>query len=271
MKKFFRGLLKLPVTFYKTLTNFQFYKVLDKLPVSRAIGYIIVISFLMSVIAVIPSAIEVSNSSKDFYREYEQNAPDFKVVDGIMTTGTGEAVFMIDQPGKALAVVFDETDSVSPNSLNEYQSVLLFDSDSIYIKSPVTSQDMPYTVVFQEDIDKESFTAYLGLVNLINIAFIGLYILFFILMSMVGAFFISSFGNLLLTFKRIRLPFGRAYALACYASTLPIFIRTIKNLFMINVAFFDIIYALIGILYFWNAGNAIFNDSIKKENYTATK
>ena len=168
MKKFFRGLLKLPVTFYKTLIDFKYYKVLDKLPVSHAIGYIVVLSLLFSFIAVIPSAIDVSRSSKEFYRQYNEYAPDFQIVDGIMTTGTGSPVFMIDQPGKALVVVFDETDSVTPSSLDEYQSVLLIDSDSIYIKSPLTEQDMQYSTIFPADIDKEGFTAYLGLVNIVK-------------------------------------------------------------------------------------------------------
>ncbi len=264
MKKFFRGLLKLPVTFYKTLTDFKYYKVLDKLPVSSAIGYIVVISLLLSFIAVIPSAVDISRSSKEFYDEYKENAPDFQIIDGRMTTGTGEPVFMIDQPGKALVVVFDETDTVTPSGLNEYQSVLLIDSDSIFIKSPLTSQDLLYTTIFPEDIDKESFTSYLELVNIVNILFLALYIMTFILLNMFGAFFISSFGNLLLSFKRIRLSFRKAYALACYASTLPIVVKTLRHLFMINIMYFDIIYVLLGILYFWNAANNIMKDTLVK-------
>ena len=265
MKRTLRGLLKLPVTFYKSLTSFKYYKVLAKMPVSRAIGYLVVVSLLFSFIAVIPSAVEVSRSSKEFYREYEQNAPDFEIKDGIMTTGVGEPVFMIDQPGKALAVVFDETDTLNKSSLNEYQSVLLMDSDSVYIKSPVTDQDMPYSAIFPADIDKESFTAYLGLVNIINILFLGFFVVMFILLNMLGAFFIASVGNLLLTFKKIRIEFSRAYAIACYASTLPIILKTLRHLFMVNIMFFDIIYVLIGILYFWNAVNNIINNSIPRE------
>ncbi|MBN2882902.1 MAG: DUF1189 domain-containing protein [Clostridia bacterium] len=266
MKKFFRGLLKLPVTFYKTLIDFKYYKVLDKLPVSRAIGYIVVLSLLFSFIAVIPSAIDVSRSSKEFYRQYNEYAPDFQIVDGIMTTGKGSPVFMIDQPGKALVVVFDETDSVTPSSLNEYQSILLIDSDSIYIKTPLTEQDMLHTTIFPADIDKEGFTSYLGLVNIVNILFLGFYVIAFILLNLAGAFFISSFGNLLLSFKRVRLSFGKAYALACYASTLPILVKTLRHVFMVNILYFDIIYVLLGILYFWNAANVILKGAINKDS-----
>jgi len=257
MNKFLRGLLKLPVTFYKTLTDFGYYKVLDKLPVSRAIGYIVVLSLLFSFIAVIPSAISVSRSSKDFFREYNENAPDFQITDGVLTTGTGEPVFMIDQPGKALVVVFDETDTISPGNLNEYQSVLLADSDSIYLKTPLTEQDLPYATIFPVDMDKEGFGSYLGLVKIVNILFLGFYVITFILLNMLGAFFISSFGNLLLSFKHIRLNFGKAYALACYSSTLPIIVKTLRHVLMINIMYFDIIYVLLGILYFWNAANKI--------------
>lgn len=257
MKKATKGFLKLPTTFIKTLIDFKYYKVLDKLSKGQAILYIILISFFLSIIAVIPSSIAINKSMKEFQNLYYANAPEFTIEDGKMSLYQTAPVYMINDSGKAFVVVFDDTDTLSEVDFREYESVLLLDSDSAYLRSPVGTQDIPYSTVFPNGINKEGFAAYLDLVKLTNIIFIVIYILIFILFNIIGAFFISSLGNLLLSFKRLTMKFTRSFALACYASTLPIVLKTLMHVFSLNLRYFNAIYVLVGILYFWNAANAI--------------
>ncbi|MBN2558548.1 MAG: DUF1189 family protein [Clostridia bacterium] len=268
MKKFLRSLLKFPKVFIKTLTDFKYYSVLDKLPSGRAVMYLLLLSFLLSIVAVLPAAFAIDRSVKEFYRVYEESAPDFTIAGGRMTTGTGGPVRMIDEPGKALAVIFDETDSIAEYDLREYESALLMDSDSVLIKTPFSKQDIPYAAIFPEGTDKDDFSKYLGLVTLSNIIFIALFIILFILFNMIGAFFISSVGNIFLSFKRVRIGFARSYALACYASTLPVVLKTLRLLFALEIRYFDIIYVLIGLLYFWNGANHSFKAIIEESRRT---
>lgn len=266
MNKFSRGFLKLPKIFIKSLTNFKFYRTLVKLPISHGILYIIVISFLFSIISVLPSAFAVNDSVKKFSQLYEDNAPDFIIQDNKMTTSQGEPVYMIDDPGKSFAVIFDETDSISPGHLSEYESALLLDSDSLFLKTPLSEQDTPYANLFPDGMDKVTFLGYMGLIKLSNYIFIALFILFFIFMSMLGAFFIASIGNLLLTFKKMPLRFSNSFAIACYASTLPILFKTIMHFFGLQIMFSDVIYVLLGVLYFWNGTNTLPKKVTIKEN-----
>jgi hypothetical protein len=257
MRKSTRGFLKLPETFYKALTSFKYYKTLDKLNRGQAILYIVVISLLLSIIAVIPASISINNSMREFTALYEANAPDFMIEDGRMTIGRPAPVYMIDDEGKGFVVVFDDTDTLTEADFREYESVLLLDSDSIFLRSPLGNQDMPYTMVFPDGIDKEGFSAYMWFVKLTNLIFIGLYIILFILLNLLGAFFISAIGNLLLSFKRMSMRFTRSFALACYASTLPIILKTIMHVTSLNLQYFNAIYVIVGVLYFWNAGTLI--------------
>jgi len=257
MKKPTRGFLKLPETFYKTLTNFKYYKTLDKLSRGQAILYIILISLLFSIIAVIPSALAVNRSMSDFHDMYEANSPDFVIEEGTLTLNQTAPVYMIDDDGKGFVVVFDDTDTLTEIDFRDYESVLLLDSDSIYLRSPMGNQDLPYTIVFPEGIDKQGFSDYMWLVKLTNVIFIGLYIVLFVLFNLLGAFFISAIGNLLLSFKKKSMRFSRSFALACYASSLPILLKTIVHLTSINLQYFNAIYVIVGVLYFWNAGMQI--------------
>lgn len=257
MNKAKNGFLKLPTKFIKTLTDFKYYRELDKLSRGQAILYIVLISLILSIIAVIPSAIAVNKSMKEFQNLYKTNAPEFTIEDGKMTLGQPAPVYMINDEGKAFVVAFDDTDVLTELDFREYESVLLLDSDSAYLRSPVGNQDIPYNVVFPDGMDKEGFSAYLGLIKLTNIIFIVIYIIVFILFNLIGAFFISSLGNLMLSFKRLTMKFSRSFALACYVSTLPIVLKTIMHVFTLNIRYFNAIYVLVGLLYYWNAANII--------------
>jgi len=261
MKKTSKGFLKLPQTFIKTLSDFKYYKTLDKLSRGKAILYIILISLLFSIIAVIPSAVGVSKSMQEFYDLYEAHAPNFVIEEGILTLPQPGPVYMINDYGKAFVVVFDDTDSLTELDFREYESVLLLDSDSVYLRSPVGNQEFPYSTIFPDGMDKENFSTYMGLIKLTNVIFTGLYIVLFILFNMLGAFFISAIGNLMMSFKRKPLNFTRSFALACYASTLPIILKTIMHVFSLGIRYFDAIYVLVGVLYFWNAANIIMKES----------
>ncbi len=265
MKKTTRGFLKLPETFYKTLTNFKYYKTLDKLRRGQAIIYIIVISLLFSIIAVIPSAVAVNRSMRDFYGMYEANAPDFVIEEGTMTLNQTAPVYMIDDDGKGFVVVFDDTDTLTEMDFRDYESVLLLDSDSIYLRSPMGNQELLYSIVFPEGIDKQGFSDYMWLVKLTNVIFIGLYIVLFVLLSLLGAFFISAIGNLLLSFKKKSMRFSRSFAMACYASSLPILLKTIVHVTSINLQYFNAIYVIVGVLYFWNAGMQVMKEESPEE------
>ncbi len=253
MEKAARGFLKLPRTFIKSLTDFKYYKTLDKLSRGQAVLYIILISLLFSIIAVIPSAIAVNKSMQEFQYLYDANAPDFVIEDGVMTLSQQAPVYMINDAGKSFVVVFDDTDVLTEFDFREYESVLLLDSDSAFLRSPMGNQDVPYTMVFPNGIDTAGFSKYLGLLKLTNILFILMYIVLFILFNLLGAFFITALGNLMLSFKKISLGFGRAFAISCYASTLPIVLKTTMHIFSFNIRFFDAFYVVVGILYFWNA------------------
>lgn len=261
MKKTTRGILKLPRTFIKALTDFKYYKTLDKLSRGQAVLYIVIVSLLLSIIAVIPSAIAVNKSMQEFQQMYEDFAPDFEIQDGRLILPEPGPAYMINDAGKAFVVVFDDTDSLSEFDFRDYESVLLLDSDSAFLRSPMGNQDVPYITIFPEGIDKEGFSGYLGLVKLTNIAFVVFYIITFILFNMLGVFFIAAVGNLMMSFKKLPLGFGRSFGLACYAATLPVLIKTVMHVFSFNLRFFDIIFVLVGVLYFWNAGNQIMKDS----------
>lgn len=261
MKKTTRGILKLPRTFIKALTDFKYYKTLDKLSRGQAVLYIVIVSLLLSIIAVIPSAIMVNKSMQEFQRMYEEFAPDFVIENGRLTLPKPGPAYMIDDAGKAFVVVFDDTDTLTELDFRDYESVLLLDSDSAFLRSPMGSQDVLYISIFPEGIDKEGFSGYLGLVKLTNIAFIAFYIITFILFNMLGVFFIAAIGNLMMVFKKFVLGFGRSFGLACYAATLPVLLKTVMHVFSINLLYFDAIFVLVGVLYFWNAGNAIMRDS----------
>lgn len=259
MKKTTKGNLKLPRTFIKALTDFKYYNTLDKRSRGQAVLYIVLISLLFSIIAVIPSAIAVNKSMKDFQYMYEEYAPDFVIKDGRLSLPVPGPAYMIDDAGKAFAVVFDDTDSLTEVDFRDYESVLLMDSDSAFLRSPMGNQDIPYITIFPEGIDKEGFSGYLSLVKLTNIVFIVFYVITFILFNMLGVFFIAALGNLMMAFKKLHLGFGRSFALACYAATLPVLLKTIMHLFSLNLQYFDAIFVLVGVLYFWNAGSQISN------------
>lgn len=249
--------------FYKSIIDFKYYKELFKEKTWKAFLYIFILAIILGAIAYIP----VGQSNKAEYVELHkiisENSPEFTITKDSINVEAETPYVIYDEDDKGKLIMIDDTGTIDEYAYDEYAFLFFILKDRLLIKSYIFSDSVKYDYIFSflpdTSITKATLLSYLELLQTTNIVFIMFLVAFFTIATLFGAFVITAFGRVVTLFrKKVNMKFKDAFKLACYASTVPMIATAIIIFFSISFPYLQLIYILLGILYFINATNYIY-------------
>ncbi len=247
--------------FIYSITGFGKYRLLLRQSMGKAVGYLILLSFLLSVAAFAPLysiSNEILESSSEFITE---NMPDFTLSNGRLEIH-GEMPIVIDNGG--VPMVLDTTPGAEDRILNQYDTVLLFTSDKMVMKNYVNRQEYPLSAFEGLDFTKDSLIGAMPLIRTyMIIILIIMYIfiaIFFVAGKFLAALVVGLIGMIANSRAKTNLSFKSIYKLSIFAMTLPLIIGTVINALMINVPFLAVLFYIGSGIYIFGAINNIKKD-----------
>jgi len=250
-------------SFYKSLYDFKYYTELNKQKIWKGFLYLSILSIILGIVIYLPVGKANVAEYDRLYDIFKNNSPDFSITtDGMKVAGKSPYT-IYDEANKGLLIIIDDTGTVDEYAYDDYASLFLILKNRVYIKSYIYNDSVTYDYIFSilpnTVIDKPMLLSYLSLLKQTNFFFIMLLVLFFVITAQLGALVIGMFSRVITLFrKKTNMPLKNAYNIACYASTLPLLVISIIVLFNVNFQYMQLIYILIGILYFINATNHIY-------------
>ena len=216
----------------------------------KVFGYVLMVVLLGTMIAqalTIPRTAITVTSLKDALMEI----PDFELKNGKLdmedsfTFDADDVYVFIESENFPYIMSFSTSEWES--RLEDYESVMLMDRNSILIKSDgeIDMYDYPESL----QVTRSQIYGYLDYIYLI----VAIYLVFVYIFSVIGYFFSALFvalvGMIIGSFMKQKLTFGQLYLLSLYAKTLPLFIKGLMKLFSIDVFGFSIITFSIACVY----------------------
>jgi len=250
-------------SFYKSLYDFKYYAELHKQKIWKGFLYLSILSIILGIIIYLPIGKANVAEYDRLYNIFENNSPEFTITkDGMKVEGKSPYT-IYDEANKGLLIIIDDTGTIDEYAYDEYASLFLILKDRIYIKSYVYDDSVTYDYIFSilpdTTIDKPMLLSYFSLLKKTNFFFMILLVLFFLITVQLGALVIGMFSRVITIFnKKTNMPLKEAYSISCYASTLPLLLISVIVFFNIDFQYMQLVYVLIGILYFINATNYIY-------------
>jgi hypothetical protein len=225
------------------MATFRFQKI------GKTIGYV----FILMLIASIPLAIQITsfiNTSIAGLNEVVQSEiPDFELKNGKLTSQIEEP---ITREADGMYFIFDTTDSVTRDDINEYDDAVAFYSDHLIIKSMTSVDEVRYesfgaVTLTKEDVsmfaDQLSEIAPIAIPIMIIIAY-----LFFTALKFIGVTVLALIGLIVRNIAKRNLSYRQLWMLSAYAVTIPTIFFAIIDLLEIIVPFSLALYWFVAIL-----------------------
>ena len=236
---------------FKSMTNFEAYRVFFAENLSNAVFYLIFFSLLLGIISSIKPVI-VFNQGIDFVKQdFLLETPYFELKEGQLFVDIqeplvfeeGTNILVIDTLG-----VYDET------ILQEYQTGIVILKDKMVQKQNAVQQRTTY---FEElkpfHITKTHVEKWFPYLKLI----IFIIILFSIVGTLIGkfisTFFISLMGLIMNAVLKTNFRFGEIYKISIYSITTASLLKFILQTVGVKIPMFFFIYYGIVVIYLWRA------------------
>jgi len=256
-------------SFYKSLYDFKYYKYLNEQPKWKGFLYLFILAVILGLVIYIPVGMANKASYKELHQIMDENCPEFVISDNTLEISGDSPQIIHDELDKSMIIAIDNTDAIDEYSYSDYALSFLILKDKIYIKMYNLDDTIYYDKILklipESTFSKNDLLLYLELLQSTNFVFVMGLVLFYALIAQFGALVIGMFGRFLAIFKKI---FGikilQAYNIGCYASTFSLIGTSILLFLGINFEYLQLVYVLIGILYFWNALAHIYVSDDKK-------
>ena len=257
-------------SFYKSLYDFKYYKFLHEQPKWKGFLYLLILTVILGLIIYIPVGVANKASYKELHGILENNCPEFSISENTLEVIGTSPHTIYDQADKSIIIVIDDTGVINEYDYDDYATSLLILKDKLYIKmynlNEIITYDRILTLLPSGQFNRSDLLSYFTLLQSTNFLFVTLLVLFYVLAIQLGALVIGLFGRFLAIFKKIvGIKIFEAYAIACYASTFSLLGTSILLILGINFRYLQLVYILIGILYFWNSLPHIFKPEIQKK------
>ena len=248
------GLIK---SFIYSFTSFDKYRMLLRESTGKAVGYLILLTLLLSIVLYVPLGIQLSGIFDTVSVYITENLPDFTFSGGQLSV---DAEMPIVIEGSGTAVVIDTTPGAEDRILNQYDSVMLITSDNIIQKNYVNRQDIPLSIYQGFNMTKDTLIASVPMLKpilIIGFIFAGI---FFVIGKFISALVVSLIGKIANSSAKTNLSYRNIFKISIYAMTLPMIIGTVLNVLNIAVP-------LLWVLFYIGSGVYVFGaiNSIKRE------
>lgn len=184
----------------------------------------------------IPSLVSILSPTGGIHR-FVENIPDFELSDGVLWV---EDVYEYDERDIYVLVdtdpdyVFYDFDEIEPY-FRDYTSVILIDSEKIFVKSDGQVQGMYFSdlgvnfKLSKGNLRELAPWAYIFYVMFMIFSYIWMTALYFF-----GVLFVALMGIAAASIMKCRLSFGQLYVLGIYSRTLPLIIKAVLSLLPIH-------------------------------------
>lgn len=217
-----------------SIKDFEMYPVLAKLSTGKAVVYLLLLSLLVTAVVFIPPAYHTYR----FYREATQgleNIPDFKIEKGRLNFDGNMPYYFINDPSVDVEVIIDTTGETTEQSLQHYDSAILFTETFVVIKNNdgrTTRTEYQFLPSFSRD----------SLIKLIPWFLIIFFPVFFLISfvwmflgKLVNALVVSLIAMLINSSLNARLKWEDLFKISIYAITLPTIISRLVRMLNLGV------------------------------------
>ena len=275
-----------------SITKFEQYPDMAAEGLKRALKYLIGITAIVSVFAMIGSVLETKNMVNEFSKYVDSNIPEFSYSNGNLSMEIEQPIIIEDVENIGFdRIVIDpiaETDEQKQQSetVNTVEGMTLFLlKDEMLLKANIENEEVSQTLTYSdfianyaggniEEFNKTEFVQYLTSDNMSNFyskyalsIFVSLFIAN-IMLILIDVLEIALLGWITTTVARIRMRFVAIYNMAVYSITLPVILNImyiIINYFTdFTIRYFQIAYIAVAYIYLAAAIFILKDDVIKK-------
>jgi hypothetical protein len=244
--------------FIYSITGFDRYRVLLRQSMGKAVGCLILLTFLLSAVVFVPFYTMTHEMSVNALTYATEKMPDFKLAGGRLEV-YGEMPIVIEEGD--LPVVIDTTPGAEDSILVEYDNVLLFTESKVIVKSYVNRQEYPFSAFEGMDITKDMLMkalpmikAYINIIIIITAVFMGI---LFVGMKFFSALVVSIIGLIANSSSKTNLTFKSIFKLSMFSMTLPLIICTVIDALMIGIPFMPVLFYVGSGIYIFGAIKSI--------------
>lgn len=216
--------------FIKSFTDMHAYKHFVYKNFSKAFLYILLFTFLLSVIFSAIFVASIKDYTTQLITQLEQNTPEFTIKNGELVIESDQPVILAETDDKGTLIIIDKEYTGSVTKYEEYDTVIVLGQKEIYLSNSAIRYSIGYQSVLGQ---KQEVTSEM-LFGRVSSSKPYLYIFFFVSMFV---FFIGNYlfydlfiALLVNTIRRIRkrpANLGISLQLTAYALTLPAIIYLI--------------------------------------------
>ena len=244
----------------KSIIDFQFYKVVRKESVGTAFLYSTKLAIIFGLISLINLVIGFNQVVDWFNDYYWENIPDYVFEDGELSIKDNQP-FVWEEGDIVVAV--DTSGQIGPEILDSYHEGFYISKDSaIFKQNGIEKREFDLTQFVGVKFTRDDVGVWIPYLKWIN----GLFVIF----GLIGFWINLLWSALLVTLLGLLICFGKnhfsdLYKISIYALTMPILIRTAKDLLMLDIPWFSLIYYVIAGFYMWQATSLIKKDQAAVE------
>ncbi len=229
--------------FIYSITSFDNYKLFLRESTGKAIGYLVLLSLLISIAIFAPFfsiANEVANAAPNFIDEV---IPDFNLVDGQLEV-YGDMPIVMDSSD--LPVVIDTTPGAEDRLLYQYDSIILITQDKMILKNYTERQEYPHSAYTGLELTKDSLIEALPIIKTymtVAFIFIGILVYIFVLIvKFITVFIASIIGLIVNSSLKTNLSYKSIFKISLFAMTLPLIVCTILDVLPVNIPFMPVLF-----------------------------
>ncbi len=240
--------------FYYSITSFARYRLFLRQGVGKAVAYLLLLSFLISLAVFIPAGIQFDRIVDDLIANYDTVIPDFTFANGKLQVN-GKMPIILDDG--AYPIVIDTSPDAEDKILPEYDIVILITSDKI-IQKNYANKSISNLSAFQGlELTRDDIAQALPLMKPVGVFMIILFVIGFVCGKFISALIISLIGLIINSALKTSLSFRNIFKISVYSMTLPLLICTAPSLVSIQIPFLWIVFYAIASVYVYGAIRSI--------------
>lgn len=243
---------------YYSIAGFDNYRHLIFQKVGKSIVYLLLLSFLLSLIGLIQPMIMFNKVINEVLVEFDKSIPDFTLQNGKLEV-KGEMPIITGDG--ASTIIIDTSGNTDESILEKYDSAILITSDKMIQKSFANSRITDFAMLNGLKLDKNNIKNMLPIIKGISIFIFILLPPFIIAGRFISAFFVSIPGMIFNSVKNLNLRYSDIFSISAHSLTIPLILGLILDLVGVSFLLSTAVFYTISIVYIFGALN-----SIKKYN-----
>lgn len=243
--------------FQKSITDFEFYRKLREESVGKAFLYLAKIVIIFGVISLINPVLNFDRGVDEVRDYFRENIPYFVFEDGALNMKENQPFFWEDQEAK-IVIVMDTSGQVGPEILNNYhEGFYINKNNAVFKRNGIEKREFNFSQLAGVKFTKDDVSQWIPYLKWFNGFVVIFGLIGFLISKLWSALLITLFGLLICSGKN---RFPELFKISIYALTLPIAIKVVKEVLVMKLPWFGLIYYGIAGFYMWKVIDLIRKD-----------